>query len=382
MLSSGLLALEKAMGEMANDFRNMALEIDRNPHEIYNKLDVDGINVLANLLIPEKYNDNPLVLDGQKFYGVSVLERVIALEKLSYGDVGVVLASPGPSLSGQVVLDMGNEIQQEYYFNRFNRQKTWTFFALTEPNRGSDASNIESSMVRQSNDLILNGEKKFIGNGKRAQIGLVFTRTNKGPLGIRSVLVDPRNEGFFAEKLETLGLKGAELSHLIFKDVHIDSTNVLGEHLSPTRRGLWGAIQTFNKMRPGVAALALGVAQATMDYIVEQKKVFNAIDQHNLSKLKEELLSVRNMVRYAACEVDQDATKGYTASMAKVKAIELVEKITEYAVYILGPNSLIEHPHLNKWYRDAKAFEFMEGTTNIQNINISQSYLSGRMTHV
>ncbi|MBO1910205.1 acyl-CoA dehydrogenase family protein, partial [Microvirga sp. 3-52] len=332
--------------------------------------------------VPEKYNDSPLTINKQKIYGVNLLERVIALEILAYGDVGVLLASPGPSLSGQVIMDLGNDEQQERYYSTILKDDRWTFFAMSEPTKGSDASNIKTNLSKKGDYYVLNGEKKYIGNGTRGKIGVVFVKSSDGPLGISSILMKSNKKGFNALPLETLGLKAAGLSHLHFNEVVIEPKDLLGSHLSPTRRGLWGAIQTFNRMRPGVAALGLGIAQATLDYILDNRSNYTLDENKVIEQYKDDIKMVRALIRTAAVQLEKDPSNGYMASMAKIKAIELVEGITEYALYLFAPHALLTHPFLNKWFRDARGLEFMEGTSNIQKLNVFQSYYNGKISYV
>lgn len=135
-------------------------------------------------------------------------------------------------------------------------------------------------------------------------------------------------------------------------------------------------------MRPSVAALALGVAQAAYDYVTEHRTVFTEREKTGLERLEIRLHSLRNMIRHAAAEIDHDANKGYLASLSKIRAASLAEEATDWALDMMGPGSMLEHPLLNKWYRDARAFEFMEGTTSIQKINVFQAYANGKMQHV
>lgn len=377
-----LYHLKHETKEMATSFREIGLEIDENPDKISEYTHLDGVDLLSKALVPERFNDNPIKINGKEIFGETIIERVIVLEQLAYGDVGVTLGAPGPSLSGQVIHDLANGKQKERYYNQIINEHTWTFFALSEPHKGSDGANIETKVSSREGISYLNGEKKYIGNGSRAQIGIVFVKVSEGPFGIGSVLIDPRNKGFSAKKIDTLGVRGAGLSHLYFKDFIINHEDHLGMHLSPIKRGLWGAIGTFNKMRPSVAALALGVAQAVMDYIKENRRNYLTHEKYMIEKYANELIAVRILIRNAALHLDEDATLGYLSSMAKFKAVKLVNAISEFAIDLFSPHGLIEHPFLNKWYRDAKAFEFMEGTSNIQKLNIYNLLVKRGNTYV
>ncbi|MBD1372853.1 acyl-CoA dehydrogenase family protein [Hazenella sp. IB182357] len=374
-----LRELEETAKSFAQTFRKLGLEIDQNPAAINQYLHLEEIRIFSKQIIPEAYNNEPIVTSTkEKFYGITCLERVIAFEQLAYGDMGVVLACPGASLSGIVMYDLGSKAQQEKYYTRLLEKPTWTFFALSERNKGSDATAIETHMTHNT----LNGEKYLIGNGTRADFGLVFTRKTSGPLGIEIVWIEKDAVGFQANPLNALGLKGAMLSHLKFDQCAVHDDAIIGHHLKPTRRGLWGAIQTFNRMRPGVAAAALGIAQATYDYVMAHRKQFSESEKTRLSYFEQELQAVRAVIRQGAEALDHDPNQGHLASIGKVKAVRLAESITAEALGWMGAGAFFEHPYLNKWYRDARACEYMEGTTNIQKLNIFQNYMNRKMAHV
>lgn len=285
-------------------------------------------------------------------------------------------------MSSIVMMDLADEEQKERFYSHFMKGASWAFFAMSEPEKGSDATDIGTRITRQPGGGIeLNGHKIYIGNGSRARVGLVFAQTNRTPLGIQIALVDPSMKGFTATPLDTMGLCALQISHLKFEGFPLEEKDIIGRHLSPTKRGLWGALRTFHRMRPSVAALALGVAQAAYDYVLEHRSIFKEREKMELERMEMRLHSLRSMIRNAAAEIDHDAQKGYLASLSKIRAAALAEEATELALDMMGPGSMMEHPLLNKWYRDARAFEFMEGTTSIQKINVFQAYANGKMQH-
>jgi alkylation response protein AidB-like acyl-CoA dehydrogenase len=291
----------------------------------------------------------------------------------------MTLGAPGPSMSGLIVAELGDADQQERFYAEVLAEPTWTFFALTEPARGSDASALETSLGADGDDgLRLDGCKRYIGNGTRARLGVVFVRTRPGPLGIEAALVDTRAGGFEARPLEMLGLRGARISELRFAGMRVAPEAILGSHLPATRRGLQGAVLTFNRLRPGVAAAALGTAQASVDYVREQRRSFGERERETLDELDDGLAATRELVFRAAVDAQADPTRGALASAAKVHAVRLVERATRAAASLLGSGSLLEHPLLEKWLRDARGFEFMEGTTNIQKLNVFQGMNRGQ----
>lgn len=380
---STIAVFEHEMRKYAAELREIGLVIDREPERIAEFTNLESIRTINRMMIPPEYGGEPIVTVGQeRYYGLSCLERVIAIEQLSAGDAGVFLGSPGPSMSSVIISALADPQQKERYYSHFLKGTAWSFFALTEPEKGSDATEIGTRISRNGEGrLELNGQKFYIGNGHRASIGLVFAQTNRTPLGIQIALVDKSIRGFTAKPLDTMGVRGVQLSHLTFDACQLEEHDIIGRHLSPTKRGLWGALQTFHRMRPGVAALALGVAQAAFDYVREQRSFFKEREKLELEQIEMRLHALRSMIRSAAAEIDADVQKGYLASLSKIRAGALAEEATELALDLMGPGSMHEHPLLNKWYRDARAFEFMEGTTSIQKINVFQAYANGKMKH-
>ncbi|MGG4480987.1 acyl-CoA dehydrogenase family protein [Paenibacillus illinoisensis] len=380
---STIAVFEQEMRKYAAELREIGLVIDREPERITEFTNLESIRTINRMMIPPEYGGEPIVTVGQeRYYGLSCLERVIAIEQLSAGDAGVFLGSPGPSMSSVIISALADPQQKERYYSHFLKGTAWSFFSLTEPEKGSDATEIGTRISRNGEGrLELNGQKFYIGNGHRASIGLVFAQTNRTSLGIQIALVDKSIRGFTAKPLDTMGVRGVQLSHLTFDACQLEEHDIIGRHLSPTKRGLWGALQTFHRMRPGVAALALGVAQAAFDYVREQRSFFKEREKLELEQIEMRLHALRSMIRSAAAEIDADVQKGYLASLSKIRAGALAEEATELALDLMGPGSMHEHPLLNKWYRDARAFEFMEGTTSIQKINVFQAYANGKMKH-
>jgi alkylation response protein AidB-like acyl-CoA dehydrogenase len=136
---------------------------------------------------------------------------------------------------------------------------------------------------------------------------------------------------------------------------------------------------TFNRLRPAVGAAALGVAQAAHDYARGQRTRLRSHEVELLDELDEALSATRQLLYRAAAEIDVDASRGALASAAKLQAVRLAERCTLAALSLLGPGSALEHPLLEKWLRDARGFEFMEGTSNMQKLNIFQGLQKGQL---
>ena len=382
-LDDRLLALRAETRCLAADLRAHALDLDADPDTIYRIVDLPGVSYLARTLIPPSYQPDPYRIGPHRFYGEHALERVIALEELARGDAGVVLASPGPSLSGVLVSELADDEQKARYYGTLCARPTWTFFALTEPDRGSDAGALDTEIVPSGTDdtWLLNGAKRYIGNGVRASIGVVIARRAPGPLGIVAAIVDTAAPGFHAEHIPTSGLRGAMLSALTFTDVPVPADRILGRHLPASRRGMRGVVRTFNRLRPGVAALAVGVAGAALDYVRANRRTLSVIQRHELDVLEMRVTGTRELVRRAAIAVDADADNGALGSAAKARAAALVEQVTMVAPRFFGAGARFEHPMIDKLARDARGFEFMEGTSNVQKLTLFQGHIRGRLSH-
>lgn len=352
--------------EHANAYRQWALEIDSDPSII------------------KKYINHPAIANYTLDDIETCLQRTQQFEALSYGDVGVLLAAPGASLAGLMVKELGNKDQQALFNEYLTLQRTSTFLAVTEPERGSDAANLTAHLTATGKgQYALTGEKCFIGNGAVGKMGVVVAKTALGPLGFVALFIMPNDLGTSSNPhptikrtpIPTVGLRGASLSHMAFHAYSVSESCILGKHLRIADRGLMGLLKTFNRMRTCVGALAIGLSQAMLDYVVEEVAPLSV--QHNkcLSSLSQELAAARKILYNAASEIDKDVTNSAIASLAKVNATNMAEKIAHYLFNLLDVSIYWEHPLLEKWYRDVFGFEFMEGTSNIHYKNTANQFI-------
>ncbi|MER7824720.1 acyl-CoA dehydrogenase family protein [Streptomyces sp. NPDC096097] len=378
VLDGRLTALRGQAREWAADFRAGALELDRDPELIKDCLDLPGVRCLSTFGVPPAFAAEAPTVGPYRFDGTNGLERAVVLEEFAAGDIGMTLAAPGPSMSGVLVAKLGDQEQQEWFFGRMNAAPTWTCFALTEPERGSDASALGTALREEAGELRLTGAKRYVGNAARARYAAVFARTRPGPLGVTAVLVDTESEGYHAEPLDSLGIRGAQIGAVSLNGVRVARDRVLGRHLSPARRGIWASLQVFNELRPSVAALALGIAGAAHAYVREHYAWALGEDRDRIEVLGRRIDATRALVHRAAAAVDATGD-GYLASAAKARACALAEETTLAACDLLGPAARPSHPLLDKLVRDARGVEFMEGTRNIQHLNLFQGLRSGRV---
>jgi acyl-CoA dehydrogenase len=345
-------------------FRKVCLEVDENPDVIFEYGNRSAVQFLLN--------------DRTS----NTLERTCYLEAYAYGDPGVVLACPGPSLSGLMIRELGTKEQIDGFYNFLQTHLARTFFALTEPTVGSDAAALKCTLTPIKNlkgRYYLNGEKCLFGNGEAGKIGVILARTHTGPLGIRAVLITPEilnsNHGWITRKgLPMIGLRGAQIAYMRFNNCPIDSQQLLGEHLRPMQHGMMAVIKTFNRLRTGVGALAIGQAQAVLDYLYESKKIWNLSEKNYYCDLYYQVDAARQLLINSAKKIDLNPSDSFSVSVSKVQATQIAEKVISRCIDMLDPAVLLENQWLAKCYRDSFAWEFMEGTKNMQLKNVHQTF--------
>jgi acyl-CoA dehydrogenase len=367
--------------ELAEPLRAYALAADRQQDLPPGALALPVMQVFNTMGIPPAYGGVGIDLgEGAPCYGTACLERVVAMEELARADVALCLAAPGPGLAAELVETLGDEAQKRRFYATFlGQQPAWGAFSLSEPAAGSDATRIQTTARPEGDKYVLTGEKYFCGNGGRAASLVIFANTDPqmSPFGIQAFLVPGEAPGLERRHLPTSGMRAARLTHLVLGDCRVDAADLLGRHLSGARRGLWGAMTTFLRMRPVVAALGLGLAVGALDYAKAHLGRRPTLRQYALlERLEAEVHGLRLLVRQAARHVDGGGTSPALSAMAKLRAAWLCEKTTQAAAHLLGPGSLALHPLLEKWQRDARGIEFMEGTTQIQKRTIAQSLTS------
>ena len=384
LLEPGLAAVSSHCRSLSPELRSAGALLDRDPDAVAGLLDLQAVKVLRAAATPRPYQRARDAPDEVSLTGTSCLEWTVVLEGISYGDAGLVLGGPGPSLSGAAVTALGSPEQREEYFARL-AGATWTFFALTEPRKGSAVLELETRLDRPADgsasgpgiagEWLLNGEKRYVGNGARAQLGVVFCRRAPGPWGIEAVLVDTADPGFSGELLPTVGLRGARLSRLRFDGVRISEDRILGRDRPPSRRGFYGAWRTLLRCRPTIAGMALGVTQAVLDYVREQRTDLPRWRALELDGAEQQVAAVRRLTYDVAADIDRDIVNQHRIGAVKMRAAQLGASTTRLAAALLGPASLLEHPWLEKVYRDMRGFELMEGAANLHRISVFQGLL-------
>jgi alkylation response protein AidB-like acyl-CoA dehydrogenase len=371
--------LARQTRDWAAQLRPYALALDRDPSVINRLLDQPAVAMAARLQIPAQYQAAPLTIGAQRYYLTSALERTVFCEAIAWADLGLMLALPGASMAGVLVALIGDREQQEWFFGRLQQRPMWTFFALTEPSGGSDAAELHTRLRLDPDRAVLTGVKRYVGNALRASYGVVFGRTGPGPLSVGAAVVDTRAPGLRIEPIDTIGVRGAQLCAITLDAVELAPQYLLGQHLPPSRRGAWGWLRTLNQLRPTVAAMAVGLAQAAHDYVLATRRILTARERDQLAELAHRIEAVRRLARAAARAVDADPAAWQLGCAAKYLAAPLATAATTQALCYFGAGARLEHPLLDKFARDSLALEFMEGTGHIQRLRLFAALHQGTL---
>jgi len=249
-------------------------------------------------------------------------------------------------------------------------------FALTEPGAGSDTARLTTRYRREPDGFTLNGTKMFTSNAVSAGVVLVFATHDPslGSHGISAFIVPPGTGGFsVAQRLDKMGLRGSETTELVLDDVRLPADAMLGLEGS----GLTVALSALTGGRVGIAACALGVAQAAFDQMLASVRAHD--EEWKRSRVAQayvELASARALVAAAAGRKDAGAPFVREASVAKLVASRAAVSIASWGVDVAGPEGARTGHPAERLYRDARVFPIVEGTTEIQELILGRSLVS------
>lgn len=317
--------------------------------------------------------------------GADFLSYIIAIEEISRAcaSTGVILAVH-TSLGCMSILNFGTKEQKQKYLKRLATGEWLGAFALTESGSGSDASSLSTRAIRDGNFYVINGNKIFITSGGYADVYVTFVRTakGKGAQGITCLLVEKDTPGFYIGKVEEkMGLNASATAQLIFEDARVSVENCLGVE----NEGFKVAMSLLDGGRIGIAAQALGIAQAAYDAALEYSKTrkqfgqkicnFQGI-QFMLADMATRIDAARLMVYRAACLRNAGIRCTKEASMAKMYATDTAMYVTTEAVQIFGGYGYSREYPVERLMRDAKVTQIYEGTNQIQRIVIARQLMA------
>jgi butyryl-CoA dehydrogenase len=273
----------------------------------------------------------------------------------------------------------GTDEQKQKYLPRIANGEIYTAFALTEAQAGSDASNIQTTAVKDGDFYVLNGTKQFITSGEVAHLYTVIAMTDKskGARGLSAFLVEKGTPGFsFGKEEEKMGIRASKTTELVFQDCRIPAANLLGTEGT----GFFTAMKTLDKSRPGVAAQAVGIAQGAYEAAVQYARErvqfgqaiinFQAI-QFMLADMAIKIEAARSLVYSTARMVDAGVKNiSKESAMSKVFASDMAMEVTTDAVQIFGGYGYMREYPVEKMMRDAKITQIYEGTNQIQRVVI------------
>ena len=318
------------------------------------------------------------------------LAGAVTVEEIFWGDAGIALSFPGPGLGGAAVQASGTPEQKEKFLARFSGDKpVWGAMAITEPEAGSDTANLKTAAVLDGDEWVLNGEKIFVTSGKSAledSEGFVVVWAtidrSAGRAGIKPFIVEHGTPGMQITKIEDkMGIRCSDTVSISFMDCRIPKENILGspEVVDKTKtEGFKKVMATFDATRPLVAAMAIGVGQAALDFLREYLteegvELRYGINPHRMTSLERDVMQMeadlkaaRLLTWRALWMLDNGLRNDLQASMAKAKAGLAVTRITQKAVEIMGPLGYSRELLLEKWMRDSKINDIFEGTGQIQ----------------
>ena len=341
------------------------------PSEILNKMGKLGF---LGMMIPPEYGGE----------GADTVSYVLALSEIAYACAATsVIMSVHNSIVCESILRFGSEAQKKKILTPLARGKGIGAFALTEPHAGSDPVSQSTTARRDGDAYVLNGTKRFITSGKNAQWVIVTAKTDEAlrHKGISAFLVKRETPGFKAGHVEDkLGLRASDTTDLIFEECRVPVDNRLGEE----GEGFKIAMKALDGGRIGIAAQSVGVAQAALDaaikYVKEREQFGQKISKFQgirwtISEMAVEIEAARQLMLSAAALKDRGEPYTLQASMAKLFASEMVNRITGKALQLHGGYGFTTDYPVERFYRDARVFTIYEGTSEIQKIVISNHLL-------
>jgi acyl-CoA dehydrogenase len=371
---------QKSLRELAHDFaekeiRPVAWEYDKDgtwPADVFAKAHEVG---LMNTHIPEEYGGP----------GLSYLDGCLIEEELSWGCSGITTSLGANGLAAAPVILAGSEEIKKKYLGMLAEELKYASFCLTEPGAGSDVSSMRTRAVKKGDKYVITGQKCFITNGTYADWYTVYAKTDPdaGHRGISAFLV-PRDDTVVIDKKEDkMGQRASNTATVTFNETEIPADHLLGEE----NKGFKVAMMTLDRTRPGVAAMATGIARAAMEFAVEYSKervqfgvpiAMHQAIQFMIADMATKVHMSRLATWNSASLLDNGLRNTLESSHAKRFAADSAMEVATDAVQVYGGYGFIKEYPVEKLMRDAKIMQLYEGTSQIQRLVIARETLLPR----
>ncbi len=364
---------EMARGFADEVIRPAAEELDRDerfPAEIYAQMAELG---LFGIAVPEE-------MGGP---GFDTLTYALIMEELSRGYASVADQCGLVELISTLLVRHGTASQRERWLADVMAARTRVAYCITEPEAGTDVSGIRTEAVRDGDGWVLNGGKIWIHNAPVADLGFVLARTDKaaGHRGMSIFVVDLHADGVDrGPKEHKMGQRASQVGALSFSDVRLPADAMLGEE----GRGFHMMMSVLDKGRVGIAALAVGIAQAGLEAAVDYARTRRQFDrpiadfqgvQWMLADMAKDIEAARLLVHSASVKMDSGENATKACSMAKCFAGDMAVARTADAVQVFGGSGYIRGFEVERLYRDAKITQIYEGTNQIQRMIIARELI-------
>ena len=355
---------EKEIAPLVNE----AEEKEQFPVQLYSQLGKLGYLCASH---PVQYGGAEMGMVGE----------CIVIEEISRVAVGIASALTSQSgISTVPILEHGTEEQKQEYLVPAIKGEKIAAFGLTEPNAGSDAAAIETTARRQGDSYILNGTKLYITNGTICDFVLVAASTERsqGTRGISAFIVEKGTPGFTAMKMHKFCMRSAETAELVFEDCKVPVKNLIGEE----GRGFSYVMECLDAGRISHSATSIGLAQAAyeacLDYVQQREQFGQPIHRFQatgfkVARMAMEIEAARWLMYRAAWLYDEGNRRLKEASMAKLFASEVVQRVTSDAMQIHGAVAIMAESPIQRYFRDARRNTVTEGTSEIQQLVISRA---------
>jgi acyl-CoA dehydrogenase len=371
---------QKALRELAHDFaekeiRPVAWDYDRDgtwPQQIIEKAHEIG---LMNVHVGEEYGGP----------GLSYLDGCIIEEEIAWGCSGIGTSLSANGLAAAPVhLGASDDVKKEYFEELIESPKLASF-CLTEPDAGSDVSGMRTRAVKKGDKYVLNGSKCFITNGGYADWFTVYAKTDAdaGHRGISAFLVRKDDTVIVDKKEDKMGQRASNTATITFNGTEVDARYLLGEE----NKGFKLAMLTLDRTRPGVAAMATGIARAAFEFATEYSKervqfgvpiAMHQAIQFMIADMATKVHLARLATWNSAVLLDQGKRNTLESSHAKRFAADTAMEVTTDAVQVYGGYGFIKDYPVEKLMRDAKIMQLYEGTSQIQRLVIARETLLPR----